>query len=68
MENISFQAPWHVGCGGNEVPFLFNGKKYIYVWNSEERAHYYYCFDDDIFVNDVEFHQMMEIARSGAKF
>lgn len=55
MDNYSFQYPWRVGCGGTEVPFVREGKRYIYVWNMEEKAHYYYCFDLDLFIPDREF-------------
>lgn len=51
-----FPWPWRVACGGMEVPFLQDGKTYIYVWNQKSKTHGYYCFNDDVFITDVEFH------------
>lgn len=62
MTNYGFQFPWRVGCGGAEVPFTREGKRYIYVWNAVERAHYYYCFDTDIFIRDVDFSETVKTA------
>jgi hypothetical protein len=53
---MEFQHPWYVGCGGTETPFTLNGKRYLYVWNMAERKHYYYCFDEDLFISDTDFH------------
>ena len=56
MANEGFQWPWLVGCNGCEIPFSKNGKTYLYMWNAVENAHYYYCYQDDIFITDKEYH------------
>jgi hypothetical protein len=53
-----FQFPWAVGCGGSETPFTKDGKRYLYVWNCQDRKHYYYCYDTDIFILDKDFHNV----------
>ena len=49
-----FDHPWKIGCGGNETPFISNNKWWLYMWNSIEKNHYYYCFDDDLFTKELE--------------
>ena len=51
----AWQAPWQIGCGGSEIPCLVNGKWYVYVWNTDEKKNYYYCFNEDIFLTEKEF-------------
>ena len=34
---------WVAACGGNEKPFVKNGKTYLYMWNYKSRVHAYYC-------------------------
>ena len=51
--------PWSIGCGGNEVPSSVSGKWYLYVWNSEEKKNYYYCFNDDLFIIEEEFEKIL---------
>ena len=41
-----FDHPWKIGCGGHETPFISNNKWWLYMWNSIEKDHYFYCFDD----------------------
>jgi hypothetical protein len=38
-----------VACGGKEEPVYRNGKWHLLVWDTEERKHADYCYDDDIF-------------------
>ena len=49
-----FDHPWKIGCGGNETPFISNNKWWLYMWNSIEKDHYYYCYDDDLFAKELE--------------
>jgi hypothetical protein len=48
-----FDAGWQVGGGGEEQPFLKNGKWYLYVWNRKTGKHAYYCYADDIYQDSV---------------
>ena len=48
-----FDHPWKIGCGGHETPFISN-KWWLYMWNSIEKNHYYYCYDDDLFTKELE--------------
>jgi hypothetical protein len=50
-----FEFPMKVGSGGKEIPFKKNGKWYLYVWDSKNNKHFYYCYDDDIYHPDTEF-------------
>ena len=38
-----------------ETPFTSNNKWWLYMWNSIEKDHYYYCFDDDLFHKELEY-------------
>ena len=31
-----------------------NNKWWLYMWNSIEKDHYYYCYDDDLFTKELE--------------
>lgn len=53
---------YRVGCGGTENPFRFEGKHYLYVWNIKDKNHYYYCFEDDMYIGDKQMNQMMDRA------
>lgn len=46
-----FSREWQVGAGGTEVPFVYNGKWFLYVWNTITRKHAYYSYADDTFVD-----------------
>jgi hypothetical protein len=50
-----FEFPMQIGSGGKEIPFKKNGKWYLYVWDSKNKKHFYYCYDDDIYHPDTEF-------------
>jgi hypothetical protein len=50
-----FEFPMKIGSGGKEIPFKKNGKWYLYVWDSKNNKHFYYCYDDDIYHPDTEF-------------
>lgn len=39
---------YRIACNGQEVPSVYNGKTYIYMWDEANRTHYYYCFEEDI--------------------
>jgi len=52
--NKGFDHPWKIGCGGHETPFISNNKWWLYMWNSIEKDHYYYCYDDDLFTKELE--------------
>ena len=49
------RPPGKIGCGGHETPFISNNKWWLYMWNSIEKNHYYYCFDDDLFTKELEY-------------
>ena len=53
-----FDHPWKIGCGGHETPFISNNKWWLYMWNSIEKDHYYYCYDDDLFTKEVRERKM----------
>jgi len=53
-----FDHPWKIGCGGHETPFISNNKWWLYMWNSIEKDHYYYCYDDDLFTKEVRVREM----------
>lgn len=53
-----FELPMKVGSGGKEIPFNKNGKWYLYVWDSKNNKHFYYCYDDDIYHPDTEFNNL----------
>lgn len=42
-------AAWVPACSGTETPFMFRGKKYLYMWNPFEGNHAHYCMTDDVF-------------------
>lgn len=50
-----FEFPMKIGSGGKEIPFKKNGKWYLYVWDSKNNKHFYYCYDDDIYYPDTDF-------------
>jgi hypothetical protein len=31
-----------------------NNKWWLYMWNSIEKDHYYYCYDNDLFTKELE--------------
>jgi len=43
---------WQPACGGLELPFDYDGKTYLYMWNTETGEHSYYCMTDDVFVGE----------------
>ena len=50
------------GCAGTETPFIgFNGKTFLYVWNTVKKKYAYYCFEEDLFwaVKDYEISEVM---------
>lgn len=44
-----WQWPWQIGGGGSETPYIENGRWKLYVFNAQERKHYVYDFDSDMF-------------------
>ena len=50
-----FEFPMKIGSGGKEIPFKKNGKWYLYVWDSKNNKHFYYCYEDDIYHPDTDF-------------
>jgi hypothetical protein len=53
-----FEFPMKIGSGGKEIPFKKNGKWYLYVWDSKNNKHFYYCYDDDIYYPDTDFDKL----------
>ena len=51
----TFGSDIKIGSDGYETPFKKNGKWYLYVWDSKNNKHFYYCYDDDIYYPDTEF-------------
>lgn len=39
---------WVPACGGQELPFLADGTRWLYVWNAGRREHGYLNMDQDI--------------------
>lgn len=40
---------YRIGCGGNEVPVIYGGAWFLYVWDSEDRKHLWYGYRADRF-------------------
>lgn len=63
--NSGFTAPHRPAT--DEVPFLVNGRWYLYVYNSEKRDQDVFSYSEDRFYTYAEFQQMMDNMRtSGA--
>ena len=45
---------WVPGCGGNEVPFTFNGGRWLYVFNPATCMHKYLNLDTDMIHDDFD--------------
>lgn len=45
---------WVPACGGAEVPFVRNGKRYLYCWHTLTGQHAYLDLDADIVLTDEE--------------
>jgi hypothetical protein len=43
---------WVAGCGGNEIPFTYNGRRWLYVFNPATCRHGYLDLDTDIVTFD----------------
>jgi hypothetical protein len=43
-------SAWQIGCNGNEVPFTYGGRRWLYVWNGKQ--HGYIDLDTDIVYED----------------
>jgi hypothetical protein len=43
---------WQPACNGNEVPFLYNGERWLYVWDRASRRHGYLHMATDIVYAD----------------
>ena len=43
---------WVNGCGGSERPFLYNGTRWLYVYNPKRHEHGYLNLDTDIVNED----------------
>lgn len=41
-------------CGGLEVPFTYQGTRWLYVWDSATREHGYLNLDTDIIHDDYK--------------
>ncbi|NIU01629.1 MAG: hypothetical protein GWN01_12155 [Nitrosopumilaceae archaeon] len=50
---------WIPACGGTEKPFQYEGKQYLYMWNSKSGTHAYYCITDDVFLGNREWELLM---------
>ena len=47
---LSFYHPeYAIGCGGCEIPTLWQGRTYLYVWHRSTRQHHWYCWESDLF-------------------
>lgn len=49
-----YHADYEVGCGGDELPMELGRKHYLYVWNKKKKIHAYYCFEDDLFIDEKD--------------
>ena len=49
-----YHADFEVGCGGDELPMEYDRKHYLYVWNKKKKIHAYYCFEDDLFIDEKD--------------
>jgi len=49
-----FHREYSVGCGGDEIPLPWERKHYLYVWDKFQCVHAYYCFEDDLFIEDTD--------------
>lgn len=45
-------------CGGLEVPFTYQGTRWLYVWDSETKEHGYLNLDNDIIYDDYKPQQL----------
>lgn len=39
-------------CGGTETPFTYNGTRWLYVWDTVEKRHWYLNLETDILSED----------------
>ena len=39
---------WVYACGGTELPFLYEGTRWVYVWNPAQQEHGYLNLDTDV--------------------
>ena len=44
---------WVPACGGAEVPFEYNGNRWLYVWNPAEKIHGYLNLDNDTVTTEI---------------
>lgn len=42
--------PWRAACGGNEVPFTFEGEQWLYVFDG--KRHGYLRLSEDVVYDD----------------
>jgi hypothetical protein len=59
--NKGFQHPIRIASGGQEVPFIKDGRWYLYVWDSQKQKHYIYSYTDDRFYDDDYFSDIPKI-------
>ena len=52
---------WVPACGGTEVPFLKNGKRYLYCWHTGVGEHAYLDLDRDMILTDEEAARLFSI-------
>lgn len=43
---------WIVAAAGKEPVMTIEGKRYQYMFDTMNRRHAYYCFEDDMFLTD----------------
>lgn len=62
MSQVSYEYPqldnWYPACSGLEVPFTFNGKQWLYVYNPVQHKHGYLDISADIVYADTDFQDM----------
>lgn len=46
---------WVPACGGHEVPFTYNGTRYLYCYNPGQQQHAYLNLDTDMIEPFPEF-------------
>jgi hypothetical protein len=55
-----FDYPYAIGAGGSETPFLRGNQWYLRVYNTLERKHYLYNFQNDMFELDEDYNPARE--------
>lgn len=46
------QDNWVPACGGTEVPSVYGGKRYLYVYNPKHNKHAWYDMSADLIIDN----------------